>query len=145
MVIIDLTSCLSPIAFKVVVYSTCSVYNQENEHVVHAALETNPEFRLEKTLPTWPRRGRALSECPGLDHEALVRSVIEDGTIGFFLARFVRIGSTAAEEAKAEGGKGEHDTKKTQKRKLDAPPTTVGLGYKPGAWRKKSKQQNQDE
>ena len=50
-----------------VVYSTCSVHNEENEHVVAhvldceraqpASAEFGP-FHLAKALPQWPRRGR---------------------------------------------------------------------------------------
>ena len=116
----------------VVVYSTCSVYNQENEHVVRDALLANPDFCLDPTLPSWPRRGRDLPECPGLDHEALVRSVVEDGTIGFFLARFVRKGS-AADKARQERATKNH----CKKRKREAAPPAVAAGpqYKPGSWR----------
>jgi putative methyltransferase len=50
-----------------VVYSTCSVHNEENEHVVAHVLDcegAQPSskgfgpFRLAKALPHWPRRGR---------------------------------------------------------------------------------------
>ena len=53
-----------------VVYSTCSIHDEENEHVVLAALKNEEKrrlngecgphgpFRLACALPTWPRRGR---------------------------------------------------------------------------------------
>lgn len=42
-----------------VVYSTCSIYEKENEEVVAAVLEhaTKLGYRLEKSIPSWPRRG----------------------------------------------------------------------------------------
>lgn len=45
---------------KRVVYSTCSIHPQENEHVVRAILADNPDFELasrDSVLPTWARRG----------------------------------------------------------------------------------------
>ncbi|RCH90660.1 hypothetical protein CU097_000379, partial [Rhizopus azygosporus] len=45
---------------KRVVYSTCSVHAEENEHVVKTVLKNNPEFELasrDTVLPTWHRRG----------------------------------------------------------------------------------------
>jgi len=38
------------------VYSTCSVEPEENEHVVANFLSTHPDFTLEKDLRTWPHR-----------------------------------------------------------------------------------------
>lgn len=52
---------LSPVPkAKRVVYSTCSIHPQENEHVVRTILADNPEFELasrDSVLPTWSRRG----------------------------------------------------------------------------------------
>ena len=42
---------------KRVVYSTCSVHQQENEDVVAQALARHPEFALVDPLPSWTRRG----------------------------------------------------------------------------------------
>jgi putative methyltransferase len=45
---------------KRIVYSTCSIHPDENEHVVKKILQNNPEFELatrESVLPTWHRRG----------------------------------------------------------------------------------------
>lgn len=49
------------------VYSTCSVEREENEHVVENFLQTTPRFTLLKTLRTWPHR---------------------EGSDGFFMAHF---------------------------------------------------------
>jgi putative methyltransferase len=39
---------------KRVCYSTCSIYEEENEHVVQSVLEANPSFKLvENILPQW--------------------------------------------------------------------------------------------
>ncbi|KAI9275408.1 S-adenosyl-L-methionine-dependent methyltransferase [Sporodiniella umbellata] len=83
---------------KRVVYSTCSIHAQENEHVVKTILENNPEFELatrDSVLPTWERRGipeeiednKDLADC-------VVRTIPEkDLTNGFFVSCFVRKGS----------------------------------------------------
>lgn len=45
---------------KRVVYSTCSIHPEENEHVVKTILKNNPDFELatrDSILPTWERRG----------------------------------------------------------------------------------------
>ncbi|GAA5809103.1 hypothetical protein MFLAVUS_002507 [Mucor flavus] len=80
---------------KRVVYSTCSIHPEENEHVVKTVLKRHPDFKLatrESVLPTWNRRGipeeingnKDLAEC-------VVRTVpAEDLTNGFFVACFVR-------------------------------------------------------
>ena len=54
------------------VYSTCSVHEQENELVVKAVLDQAEElgFELVDPFPSWKRRGLPL--LPG--HEKLVRT-----------------------------------------------------------------------
>ncbi|KAJ2956854.1 hypothetical protein NQZ79_g7356 [Umbelopsis isabellina] len=50
---------------KKVVYSTCSIHPQENEHVVTTILSSTSEFVLgprSETIPTWERRG-LVKEC----------------------------------------------------------------------------------
>jgi putative methyltransferase len=89
-------------AVKVVVYSTCSIHDAENEEVVRAILDKAPEFELVPALPWWERRGHVLRdrvEPDALERaEHLARHVVrssypEDQTIGFFLAKFVRRGT----------------------------------------------------
>ncbi|KAL2611496.1 hypothetical protein R1flu_023188 [Riccia fluitans] len=76
-------------AVERVVYSTCSIYQRENEGVVQAVL---PQafahgFRLATALPNWPHRG--LPVFDGAHH--LVRTDSErDQMDGFFVALFVR-------------------------------------------------------
>ncbi|CAG8609076.1 17687_t:CDS:10 [Acaulospora morrowiae] len=80
---------------KKIVYSTCSIYAQENEHVVRRVLEQTSVFELadrKDVMPSWSRRG--ITSEMGDDEEAaekLVRSIPnEDHTNGFFVACFVR-------------------------------------------------------
>jgi putative methyltransferase len=76
------------------VYSTCSVWGQENEGVVAHALGKEAVARgwtLIRALPDWPTRG---NKWPGLtDQEAsyLLRAAPStDQTQGFFVALFER-------------------------------------------------------
>ena len=77
---------------QVVVYSTCSVHDEENEDVVAAVLKANPNFELAPALPQWPTRGKPLFPHA----EFCMRTCKDDRTIGFFVARFVRKGSAYA-------------------------------------------------
>jgi putative methyltransferase len=68
-----------------VVYSTCSVHEQENEEVVRAVLRSNPDFELATAFPEWEMRGH------GDDCVACVRvDPATHRTIGFFVAVFQR-------------------------------------------------------
>lgn len=70
------------------VYSTCSLCQEENEDVVQEALQQNSgTFRLAPVLPTWPHRG--LSTFPGSEH-CLRASPETTLTGGFFIAVFER-------------------------------------------------------
>lgn len=79
---------------KRIVYSTCSIYQEENEGVVARLLQYAQEhgFKLQKCLHSWPRRG--ISTEGGLkpkDASKVVRiDPLEDGTDGFFVAMFHR-------------------------------------------------------
>ncbi|XP_036622803.1 28S rRNA (cytosine-C(5))-methyltransferase [Trichosurus vulpecula] len=79
-----LSHALSFPALQRVVYSTCSVCQEENEDVVRDVLEQNPgAFRLVHALPLWPQRG--LSTFPGAEH--CIRASPEATlTGGFFVA-----------------------------------------------------------
>ncbi|KAG0315161.1 hypothetical protein BGZ99_007634 [Dissophora globulifera] len=93
-------------------YSTCSIYPEENEHVVTTLLRQHwPRWKLtprSKVLPTWHRRGYAddVGDIPGLVStdedrakvaDCLVRAVPggADGDLmnGFFVACFERVES----------------------------------------------------
>ncbi|XP_059189362.1 probable 28S rRNA (cytosine-C(5))-methyltransferase [Centropristis striata] len=65
---------------KRLVYSTCSIHSQENEDVVTACLQQNPDFSLVSLLPQWPERGlEPLTQC-------LRASTAKTRTHGFFVA-----------------------------------------------------------
>ncbi|XP_027966034.1 probable 28S rRNA (cytosine-C(5))-methyltransferase isoform X1 [Eumetopias jubatus] len=71
------------------VYSTCSLCQEENEDVVHDALQQNPgTFRLAPVLPSWPHRG--LGTFPGAAH-CLRASPETTLTGGFFVAVLERV------------------------------------------------------
>jgi putative methyltransferase len=87
---------------QTVVYSTCSIHPEENEHVVRRLLEDSrfaKRFRVRprsKVLPGWHRRGwpNAFAGRPDAKElaDACVRAVPrEDGGIGFFAVCFERI------------------------------------------------------
>jgi putative methyltransferase len=86
---------------KKVVYSTCSVHEEENERVVRAILDAHPHVTLARALPQWPRRGRPL--FPGAEN--CVRTLpLEDKTIGFFVACF-EIKPATTSSAQSTGAK----------------------------------------
>ena len=71
-----------------VVYSTCSVYKEENEGVVKETLESHSDnWDLTRVIPDWTRRGDT-NEFAQADK--CVRCEPQDETNGFFLACFVR-------------------------------------------------------
>ncbi|XP_021563402.1 probable 28S rRNA (cytosine-C(5))-methyltransferase isoform X2 [Carlito syrichta] len=71
------------------VYSTCSLCQEENEDVVREVLQQNPgAFRLAPVLPTWPHRG--LGTFPGAEH-CLRASPETTLTGGFFIAVIERV------------------------------------------------------
>lgn len=101
-----------------IVYSTCSVHEEENESVVMNTLIQHPEFRLagrDSCLPEWPTRGHA--KPFGNDvHKA--ESVIRctpgtDLTNGFFVACFERVGASG-EQARAPAKKRKNKKKNTK-------------------------------
>ncbi|KAH7055420.1 S-adenosyl-L-methionine-dependent methyltransferase [Linnemannia elongata] len=95
-------------------YSTCSIYAEENEHVVTTLLKKHwPTWKLtprSKVLPTWHRRGYPSEVCdiPGLvstdeDRAKIADCVVRavpggpDGDLmnGFFVACFERVGKNS--------------------------------------------------
>ncbi|KAF4636444.1 hypothetical protein G7Y89_g1642 [Cudoniella acicularis] len=96
---------------KKITYSTCSIYAEENENVVEAALSSEISkakgWRLLKRdeqirgMREWPVRG----SCDDSDiAEACIRADKGDehGTMGFFLAGFVRDLKPATENIEAQ-------------------------------------------
>ena len=82
---------------KRLVYSTCSVYCEENERVVARALEEGRKlgFELVPCIPSWPRRGVAergsTDSLSREDAEKVLRiDPLADGTDGFFVALWRR-------------------------------------------------------
>jgi len=68
------------------VYSTCTLTQEENEGVISAFLSEQPEFRLENVLPLLPRGCEAL-----VDEKGYLRTLPHrHKTDGFFAARIRR-------------------------------------------------------
>eukprot|EP00076_Gallus_gallus_P046821 XP_415710.4 probable 28S rRNA (cytosine-C(5))-methyltransferase [Gallus gallus] len=81
-------------AVQRLVYSTCSVHQEENEDVVHAVLqEQGSAFRLANVFPSWPCRG--LATFPGAEC-CLRASPADTLTQGFFVAVLERCGEETA-------------------------------------------------
>ena len=104
---------------KRVIYSTCSIFQEENENVVEKAyMRFGDTFELVNVLPNWKNRGTGswseASKC--------LRACTEtDRTNGFFVAMFERKCRTSTsivdQEAKKNIEKGELILKKKCKRK----------------------------
>ncbi|XP_068607051.1 28S rRNA (cytosine-C(5))-methyltransferase [Brachionichthys hirsutus] len=84
---------------KRLVYSTCSVHSQENEDVISACLQQNPDCRLVPLLSQWPERGlEPLTQC-------LRASVTKTRTNGFFVALLEKNGGSGNKKQNSVGQK----------------------------------------
>lgn len=102
-------------AVQKVSYSTCSIYEIENEQVVARVLEKRPEFEVIHVLPAWPRRGIKPEIYPFAD-KVLRADRKLDGTTGFFVALFSRK-VTASSAVVADKGTDQIKVKKNKKKK----------------------------
>ncbi|XP_004452182.1 28S rRNA (cytosine-C(5))-methyltransferase isoform X1 [Dasypus novemcinctus] len=111
-----------------IVYSTCSLCQEENEDVVRDALQqSSGTFRLAPALPSWPHRG--LSTFPGAEH-CLRASPETTLTGGFFIAvleRVEEIPSSASQTKALVPGltPSPAPKRKKQRRKPAAGPSTL--------------------
>ncbi|NWI95991.1 NSUN5 methyltransferase, partial [Pitta sordida] len=88
-----LSHALSFPALQRLVYSTCSLHQEENEDVVQAVLqEQGSAFRVVSAFPSWPCRG--VAAFPGAE-SCLRASPADTLTQGFFVAVLERSGEGA--------------------------------------------------
>uniref|UniRef100_A0A8C3EYY8 28S rRNA (cytosine-C(5))-methyltransferase n=1 Tax=Corvus moneduloides TaxID=1196302 RepID=A0A8C3EYY8_CORMO len=111
-----LNHALSFPALQRLVYSTCSLHQEENEDVVQAVLqEWGSAFRLVTAFPSWPCRG--LAAFSGAE-SCLRASPAETFTHGFFVAVLERCREGAAENPQpGEGMEPGAAPKKRKKKK----------------------------
>ncbi|CAI5711019.1 unnamed protein product [Hyaloperonospora brassicae] len=114
-----------------VVYSTCSVFQKENEEVVAAALASEENvcaarpFVLTPALASWPRRGLEVAGLSSEQAAALVRADgLKDSTNGFFVAYFERV-ATVGGGAVVMGSGSEKTTRAWTGASIGAAPTSL--------------------
>lgn len=82
---------------KTLVYSTCSIHEEENEAVVAHILENDTSKLWELKAPwrfrDWKRRGHQYPGLSANQSECLIRCDSSDGMNGFFVALFVKSNS----------------------------------------------------
>ena len=82
-----------------IVYSTCSLLDIENEHVVGQALQANPDWQLvaPACLQGWKRRGHVVGGLSSSQASCLIRADRGDDTNGFFVAYLERKGGATSD------------------------------------------------
>ncbi|XP_053940764.1 28S rRNA (cytosine-C(5))-methyltransferase [Cuculus canorus] len=150
-----LSHALSFPALQRLVYSTCSVHQEENEDVLHVVLqELSSAFRLVDAFPSWPCRG--IAAFPGAEC-CLRASPAATLTHGFFVAVLERCneGTAApssppvAAEENSQHKKGTKLGAASKKRKRKKQQVAAeenlqhGKGADPGAAPKKRKRKKQ--
>ncbi|XP_074120201.1 28S rRNA (cytosine-C(5))-methyltransferase isoform X1 [Sminthopsis crassicaudata] len=118
-----LSHALSFPALQRLVYSTCSVCQEENEDVVRDVLQQiEGTFRLVHVLPPWPERG--LSTFPEAEH-CLRASPETTLTGGFFVAVLERAGGSSGSEPQALAEEPEPNVAPKKKKKRRRRPLTT--------------------
>ena len=114
-----------------VVYSTCSLHEEENEQVVaHVLSECGDRWRLvaPTCLQDWKRRGLVTAGLTPVQAAALIRVDHPDQTNGFFVACWERIGNAASkdEPVPTRPSVPEKKLKQTPRRTLDTKKQETG-------------------
>jgi 25S rRNA (cytosine2278-C5)-methyltransferase len=88
-------------AVQSIVYSTCSVYREENEDVVLRVLNAQGAFKCAMAIPKWPHRGlEGIPEFSEISPLVCRATFDRDSTNGFFVARFERRGDRDGKKKK---------------------------------------------
>ena len=115
---------------RVIAYSTCSVHRTENEDVVLAVLakanerqekstddsESHSHWKLVKAVPQWPHRGLDLPEFSEIADLVCRADFEQDGTNGFFVARFEKVVATTTGKKMKRKAEDKQLSKKDKKR-----------------------------
>jgi putative methyltransferase len=105
---------------QLISYSTCSIYDEENESVVAEVLESRRQEGWHLVAPprlaSWKRRGHTSDGLSGDESKCLVRCDPSDGANGFFVALFERRAGVGGREEEEEEEEEEGDEKQEESR-----------------------------